>query len=209
MFMQTRYTRVRRCREICAGPVYRGLAPFWRLRKTGIPAPGVQRVNLCLLDMSKVFDKVNYYGLYIKLMIGNLPPIFLRILINYSKCCGNVRWDNVLSRCFSMVCGVCQGMVLSPVRFMLMNIIERLNYSKLDCFIGDLYLGCIMYADDLILISTSVSILQQMIFRRNAMHCISSYAIVMCVCVYLCVCLCVCMPRLWIPEKRCNPLDAK
>ena len=34
---------------------------------------------------------------------------------------------------------------------------ERLNDYKLGCFIGDLHLGCIMYADDLILISTSVS----------------------------------------------------
>ena len=44
------------------------------------------------------------------------------------------------------------------------DIIERLNDSKLGCFIGDLYLGCIMYADHLILISASVSILQQMTF---------------------------------------------
>ena len=34
-------------------------------------------VNLCLLDMSKAFDKVNNYGLYIKLMKRNMPPIFL------------------------------------------------------------------------------------------------------------------------------------
>ena len=33
------------------------------------------------------------------------------------------------------------------------------------------------------------------IFRRNATHCISPYAIVMCVCVCVsvCVCLCVCV----------------
>ena len=43
------------------------------------------------------------------------------------------------------------------------DIIERLNDSKHDCFIGDLYLGCIMYADNVILISASVSILQLMI----------------------------------------------
>ena len=33
-------------------------------------------VNLCLLDISKAFDKVNHYGLYIKLMKRNLPTIF-------------------------------------------------------------------------------------------------------------------------------------
>ena len=65
-----------------------------------------------------------------------------------------------------MVCGVRQGGVLSHVLFAVYvdDIIERLNDSKLDCFIGDLYLGCIMYADNLILISALVSIVQQMIF---------------------------------------------
>ena len=33
-------------------------------------------VNLCLLDMSKAFDTVNHYGLYIQLIKKNLPPIF-------------------------------------------------------------------------------------------------------------------------------------
>ena len=97
----------------------------------------------------------------------NFPQICLRILINwYSKCCGNSRWDNVLSRCFSTVCVVRQGGVLSPLLFAVYvdDIIARLNDSKLGCFIGNLYLGCIMNADDLILISASVLILQQMIF---------------------------------------------
>ena len=48
-----------------------------------------------------------------------------------------------------MVCCVRQGGVLLPVLFTVYvdDIIERLNDSKLVCFIGDLYLGCIMYAD--------------------------------------------------------------
>ena len=48
-FTQTRYTGVWRRREICADPVYRYLAPFWSLRKTGIPAPGVQRVKMIFM----------------------------------------------------------------------------------------------------------------------------------------------------------------
>ena len=103
-------------------------------------------------------------------MKKKLPPIFLRHLINwYTKCCGNVRWDNVSSTCFSMVCGVRQGGVLSPVVFTVYvdDMIERLSDSKLGCFIGDIYLGCIMYAHDVILISASVAILQKMIFVWN------------------------------------------
>ena len=64
-----------------------------------------------------------------------------------------------------MVCGVRQGGILSPVLFAVYvdDIIETLNDSKLGCFIDDLYLGCIVYADDLIIISASVSILQKII----------------------------------------------
>ena len=73
---------------------------------------------------------------------------------------------HMLSICFSMVCGVCQGGVLSPVLFAVYvdDFIERLNDNTAGYFIGDLYLDCSMYADDLILISASVSILQKMIF---------------------------------------------
>ena len=89
------------------------------------------------LGYVKNLCKVNHYGLYIKLMKRNVPPNFLRILINwYSKCCSNVRWDNVLSRCFSMVCGVRHGGVLAPVLFAVYvdDIIERLSDSKLGWF---------------------------------------------------------------------------
>ena len=42
-----------------------------------------------------------------------------------------------------------------------------------------------------------------LIFGRNATHCISSYAIVMCVCVCVSLCLSFCvLARLWTPEKR-------
>jgi hypothetical protein len=114
--------------------------------------------------MSKAFDKVNHYGLYLKLMKRNIPPVLFRLLINwYSKSCGVVRWDNVFSRCFSMRCGVRQGGVLSPVLFAVYvnDVIVKLSDSKLGCAVGDLYVGCIMYADDLVQISASLSVLQK------------------------------------------------
>ena len=48
----------------------------------------------------------------------------------------------------------------------------------------------------------STQITAETVIRRNATHCISPYAIVMCVCVCVCVSLCVCMLRLWTSEKR-------
>lgn len=60
--------------------------------------------------------------------------------------------------------GVRQGGVLSPVLFCIYVdcIVESLESSKLGCWIGELYIGCIMYADDLVLISASVCELQRM-----------------------------------------------
>ena len=123
-------------------------------------------VNVCLLDMSKAFDKVNHYGLYLKLMKRGVPPVFLRVLINwYSKCSAVVRWNNSLSRCFRLPCGVRQGGVLSPVLFTVYvnDIITRLQMAKLGCVVGNQFVGCFMYADDLVLVSASVSMLQAMI----------------------------------------------
>ena len=46
--------------------------------------------------------------------------VILKVLINwYDKCDVFVRWNNVLSRCFYVMCGVRQGGVLSPLLFSL------------------------------------------------------------------------------------------
>jgi len=76
-------------------------------------------VNLCMLDISKAFKKVNHYCMFIKLMNRSVPVVLLKVLINnwYDKCAAFVRWNNVLSGCFYLMCGVRQGGVLSPLLF--------------------------------------------------------------------------------------------
>ena len=55
-------------------------------------------INLCALDMSKAFDKVNHYALWIKLMDRSVPLIFVRTLMHwYGLCSAVVRWGNVFS----------------------------------------------------------------------------------------------------------------
>jgi len=43
---------------------------------------GIQLVNLCAIDLSKAFDKVNHYALLVKLMKRNLPVVLIDILEN-------------------------------------------------------------------------------------------------------------------------------
>ena len=77
-------------------------------------------VNLCALDMSKAFDKVNHYALWIKLMDRSVPLTFLHTLMHwYSLCSAVVRWENVFSVQYHLQCGVRQGGVLSPVTYYL------------------------------------------------------------------------------------------
>jgi len=39
----------------------------------------------------------------------------------------------------------------------------KLEHSKLGCYVGATYTGCIMYADDIVLIAASLTMLQKMI----------------------------------------------
>src|ERR1043165_8591046 len=57
------------------------------------------------------------------------------------------------------------GGVLSPILFALYvnDVIEKVRRSSHGCQIGELFLGCIVYADDLILMSASLCDLQAMV----------------------------------------------
>ena len=54
---------------------------------------------------------------------------------------------------------------MSPILFALYvnDIIMKLEDSKLACYVGDTYTGCNVYADDIVLIAASVTMLQKMI----------------------------------------------
>jgi len=74
--------------------------------------------NLCALDLSKAFDKVNHCALYLKLMKRLIPHEILNLLEFWlSACYSCVKWCNVWSDFFDVNFGVRQGSVLSPFLF--------------------------------------------------------------------------------------------
>ena len=118
------------------------------------------------LDISKAFDRVNHLKLFESLSRTGLPSWILVILINwYGKLSVVVRWKSALSQSFRVSCGVRQGSSLSPSIFnVLMDLfIIKLRAENTGCHVGNQFLGCILYADDIILLSASVSGLQNML----------------------------------------------
>ena len=74
--------------------------------------------NLCAVDLSKAFDKVNHHALYLKLMKRLVPNELLNLLEFWlSGCYSCVKWFNDLSNLFPINFGVRQGSVLSPTLF--------------------------------------------------------------------------------------------
>jgi len=53
-------------------------------------------INVCALDLTKAFDKMNHHGLFVKLMEGGIPENVLRLLENWFNCgvtC--VQWGSI------------------------------------------------------------------------------------------------------------------
>lgn len=123
-------------------------------------------VNLVALDISKAFDKICHHRLYMKLMERKVPKCFIAILISwYAKCTVIVRWDSMLSNPFHVVAGVRQGGILSPYLFAVYinELIEQLQQSGYGCRMNGQFVGCLLYADDILLLTHSLRCAQQML----------------------------------------------
>ena len=121
-------------------------------------------VNLCFLDVSKAFDKMDRYTLLLKLMSRRVPCSIIKIFqFWYENSWNVVRWENVLSVPYKLHAGVKQGSVCSPVLF---SVYVNAMLLKLNMY-GCNFFGCsasaLMYADDLVLLAPSISELNAMI----------------------------------------------
>jgi hypothetical protein len=123
-------------------------------------------VTACVLDLSKAFDKVNGFGLFLKLMDRSVPVVLIRILESwYGRYVVCVRWGSALSEPIRLCAGVRQGGVLSPVLFAIYvnGIIETLKKSRCGLTVRNNFLGCILYADDILLLANSLCTMQKML----------------------------------------------
>lgn len=123
-------------------------------------------ISLCSLDVAKAFDKVNHHALFLKLMDRNIHRNLIQLLSKwYNKIFAIVKWNMFLSNSVKISAGVRQGGVLSPYLFAILvdDILIKLKQSKLGCRVRGQLFNAIMYADDLLLMSMSLSDLQSML----------------------------------------------
>ena len=120
------------------------------------------------LDVSKAFDRVNHYLLFKKLVLRGVPHYIVRMLI-FWYCHQKlfVRWNNVLSEGFTVSNGVRQGSILSPYLFCIFmdDLSLILNNVMTGCVVDEQRINHLMYADDIVLFSPSISRLRQFLLQ--------------------------------------------
>ena len=123
-------------------------------------------VFLCFVDARKAFDRVNYYKLFIKLRRRGTPLYLIGILNFWFKTQQfHMNWGNTISRGFGSGNGLRQGGILSPYLFNVYvdDLSLRLNTIPIGCTVNGHTINNLCYADDMVLLSPSLSGLQQLI----------------------------------------------
>ena len=118
------------------------------------------------VDASKALDRLNHKILFDKLLARDIPHCFAAILRDwYSKLTSVVRWNGVLSSSFAVTCGVRQCGILSPILFHVYvdELIELLRDSGYGCYVNRTFIGCLIYGDDLLLLSPTVGGMQALL----------------------------------------------
>jgi hypothetical protein len=123
-------------------------------------------VFACAIDMQKAFDRVDLTKLFSKLLLTGLSVFIVRILfVLYSNLCLNVFWNGAQSAMFHTLNGVKQGGILSPYLFnvFINDLLLSLQHLHVGCYVGHVFVGCVAYADDVILLAPSLRALRVML----------------------------------------------
>ena len=119
---------------------------------------------MCFVDFKKAFDTIWHTGLLYKLQQIGINGLFYKMIKDmYTKVRCKVKTKDGLTPSIASNVGVRQGDVLSPMLFNIYinDIAEILDKPQCDLTeLGNAVIRCLMYADDLVLISTSRNGLQ-------------------------------------------------
>jgi len=123
-------------------------------------------VNICALDLSKAFDRVDHFALLQLLMDRHISKHIIGVMLDwFTRCFVCIRWCGSYSYWFPILAGVRQGGILSPLLFAVYMdvLITRLRQRGLGCKLFDCFYGCLVYADDILLLAHTVNGMQEML----------------------------------------------
>ena len=123
-------------------------------------------VYAVFLDASKAFDLVRHNKIFKCLLDKDVCPVLVRLLISmYLLNNALVKWNDCTSENFTLNNGVKQGSILSPLLFSLYidPLITNIQSCRSGCYMGDVPSNIFGYADDLVLLSPSLTGLKKLI----------------------------------------------
>lgn len=131
------------------------------------------KIYACFVDFKKAFDSIWHEGLFYKLLENNIGGKVFDLIKNmYTKTLVSIKQGNNKTKSFQYFRGVRQGCTLSPLLFNLyINELPTLldNCNDLNPFFlpNGQKLNCLLYADDLILLSQSKDGLQKSVNKLS------------------------------------------
>ena len=74
----------------------------------------------------------------------------------YTNSSTRIAWNGICSAMFLVDSGVKQGGVMSPILFCIYldGLLNLIDAAQIGCFIGRVVVGCLPYADDIVLLTT-------------------------------------------------------
>ena len=129
-------------------------------------------VNLCALDITKAFDRLNHDGLFINLMRRFIPATLLNVLEKWLGICYTyANWNSAYSHMFKLTSGVRQGRVLSPYlcAAYIDDLINHVHNKQIGCMYNFVNACIVMYADDILLLAPSLHSLQILVSACESM----------------------------------------